>query len=181
MPVSLAVGAADAAPRRAFGSRALLIFALLLAATVGSGVIWRALHKRPPAAVPPSAARHLTPPTTAAKPSAPAPAHVRAPVADTPAVTLADLQNLKERVEAANRAQTDAIYQGAPDTRALSAELTARIEALGKALYRYHVTQGLGDLEQARLDMRLFLSGINWKGLGLSAEAVELGVSAVAP
>ena len=55
------------------------------------------------------------------------------------------------------------------------------ITALGHGLYRHHVVDGHGDLASAQQEMRSFLSGVEYRGLGLSDDLIETGVTRVQP
>ena len=101
------------------------------------------------------------------------------PVTDDPV----DVAALKAAVEAANARDVDALYAAGPGERdtALRDAVEVAITALGHGLYRHHVVDGHGDLPSAQQEMRSFLSGIEYRGLGLSDDLIESGVTRVEP
>ncbi len=101
------------------------------------------------------------------------------PVTDDPA----DLEGLKAAVTAANARDIEALYAASPGERGPETRvaLDVAIRALAKALYRHQVVDGHGDLDRARSELRLFLTGLEHQGLGLSEDAIEEGVAHVGP
>ena len=101
------------------------------------------------------------------------------PVTDDPV----DVAALKAAVAAANARDVDALYAAGPGEReiALRNAVDVAITALGHGLYRHHVVDGHGDLSSAQQEMRSFLTGIEYRGLGLSDDLIESGVTRVEP
>lgn len=75
----------------------------------------------------------------------------------------------------------DARYAAGPGERdpASRDAVGVAITALGHGRYRHHVVDGHDDLPSAQQGMRGFLIGIEYRGLGLSDDMIETGVSRV--
>jgi hypothetical protein len=121
--------------------------------------------------------------SAAPSPSAtPTDSYTASPQAETAAaLSRADIEALKAEVVAANRAHVDAILSEPDPPLAFRVAVDEAIGALGQGLYRFHVLQEQGSLDDARAEMRGFLEGLNDSGFGLSAPVIDLGVDSVAP
>jgi hypothetical protein len=101
--------------------------------------------------------------------------------APPPALTRIEIEGLKAAVTAANRAHVDAIFASADSVDAAQIALNTAIGELAQGLYRFHVEAGNGSLEQARAEMRAFLTSLDDRGLGLSEPIIDQGVADVRP
>ena len=83
--------------------------------------------------------------------------------------------------EAAKGGDLDTRYAAGPGERhaASRGALGMAITALGHGRYRHPVVAGHGDLPCALQEMRRLLIGIEYRGLGLSDDLIEIGVSRV--
>lgn len=83
--------------------------------------------------------------------------------------------------EAANGGGVNALYAAWPgqSDAASRGAVDVAITALGHGRYRHHVVDGDDDLPSAQQGMRGFLIGIEYRGLGLSDDMIEIGVSRV--
>lgn len=101
--------------------------------------------------------------------------------AATTPISVNELESLKNAVMDINRAQTEAIFANSPDISRLSDELIQSITVLGHGMHRYYVDAGRGDISKARAEMEAFLRQVEWNGLGLSDDTIQLGIDGVSP